>query len=397
MGGVAALGEVQQPVSNKPSGRRSWLTRPLRVKNLLFVGFACCLAILALAPIPRGGLSMVFFAAVCFGIGTVSALVFSRDVNWAGSRLAAFFLAFMMHGLITAASLCGGYYPRTLAGNLFGQAVRNSAGLVVLEWAAVVALGRLFAAVTRPTVPLWVVAGVPLLLAVITALSSVQGRGYRVVAGQPPVRYWRFSEPTPGSPVPMAGSSKPQLVHALVDDAFIQLQSGYHPKTALAVSILKVWDIRNSAKWSMEMDPPEHYVLPWAHLALGEREDLLVVQETGHTNEVGDEAVWVTGVDVKSATKGKSEFVLRAPWLGPDASAKPLDPVWQRPPFIGLSGVSIEVEEAGLLSIHGSGFRWDLVSDPEFTSFILGKDVVVMREVRDETYWYHVFLLPSPP
>jgi hypothetical protein len=371
--------------------------RPLYVKNLLFTGFAFCLAVLALAPVSPGGLSLVFFAAVCFGIGTVSALVFSPNVNQAGSRLAAFFLAFVMHGLVAATSIYGGYYPRSLAGNYAGQAIRNSAWFAILEWGGIMALGRLFTVVRRPTVPLWVVVSAPLLLAAITALSSVQGRGYRVVAGQPPVRYWRFSEPTPESPIPPRGSSKPDVAHALLDDIFIQLQSGHHPKTSLAISILKVWDIGNNTKWSMEMDPPEHYMLPWAYLALGEREELLVVQETGHTNEAGDEAVWVTRVDVQSATKGKPEFVVRAPWLGPEASVRLLDFAWQRPPLSGRSGVSIDVDEEGLLSVRGSGFRWDLVGDPESTSFIVGEDVVVMRELQDKTYGYHVFLLPSPP
>ena len=389
--------EVQEPIPNKPLGLRSWLIRPLYVKNLLYTGYVSCLAVLALAPVPRGGLSLVFFAAVCFGVGTVSALVFSPDANQAGSRLAAFFLAFVMHGLVAATSIHGGYYPRTLAGGYAGQAISNSAWFAILEWGAIMALGRLFATTRRPTVPLWVVASAPILLAVVIVAPEVQGRGYQVVAGQPPVRCWRFSEPTPESPIPLAGSSKPQVVHALLEDIFIQLETGYHPKTSKEVSILKVWDIRNRRKWAMEVVPPEQYMLPWAYLALGEREELLVVQETGHTNEVGDQAVWVTEVDVQSATKGKSEFVVRAPWLDPDASATLLNPAWQQAPLTGSSGVSIDVDEAGLLSIRGSGFRWELWGDPESTVFILSEDVVVMRETRDEGYSYHVFLLPSPP
>ncbi len=58
---------------------------------------------------------------MCIGIGTVSALVFSPDANRAGSNLAAFFLAFVMHGLVAAASLRGGYYPRMLAGSYLGE------------------------------------------------------------------------------------------------------------------------------------------------------------------------------------------------------------------------------------------------------------------------------------
>lgn len=379
------MSEVQESVSNKPPGLRGWLVRPLCAKNLLFTGFASCLFILALAPVPPGGLSMVFFAAVCLGIGAVSALVFSPDVNQAGSRLAAFFLAFVMHGLVAATSIRGGYYPRMLAGHSFGQAVRDSAWFVLLEWGAIIVLGRLFAAVRRPTVPLWVVASALPLLAVIIAVPEVQGPSYRVVSGQPPVRYRSFSEP-------MGSAESPT---ALVDDVFIRLQTGYDKKTGEDFSILKCWDIRNDKQWTMDVIPSQH-MLPWAFLALGEGGELLVVHETGQTNEVGDKAVSVTKVDIQSATKGKPEFVARAPWLDPDASAALLRPAWQRPPLSWPSGVGIDVDEAGLLSIRGPGFRWDLEGDLRSTSFIIDGDVVVMREMRDEIYWYHVFLLPPP-
>ncbi|MEX0974095.1 MAG: hypothetical protein WD024_01900 [Bacillota bacterium] len=379
--------EVQEPIPNKPLGLRSWLIRPLYVKNLLYTGYVSCLAVLALAPVPRGGLSLVFFAAVCFGVGTVSALVFSPDANQAGSRLAAFFLAFVMHGLVAATSIHGGYYPRTLAGGYAGQAISNSAWFAILEWGAIMALGRLFATTRRPTVPLWVVASAPILLAVVIVAPEVQGRGYRVAAGQPPVRYSRFSDPT--------GSAEPAT--ALLDGIFVQVQTDYDRKTHKNFSVLKGCDIKGNRQWTMDVFPST-FVLPWAFLALGEPGELLVVHETGQTNEAGDRAVWVTKVDIQSATKGKPEFVVRAPWLDPDASAVLLNPGWQRAPLAGPAGVSIDVDEAGgLLSIRGSGFRWELWGDPESTVFILGEDVVVMRETRDEGYSYHVFLLPSPP
>jgi len=378
------LCDVQEQVSNKPLGLRGWLVRPLYIKNLLFTGFASCLALLAFAPIPSGGLPVVFFVAVSLGIGTVSALVFSPDVNRAGSNLAAFFLAFLMHGLVAVASVRGGYYPRMLAGASFGQAIRNSTWLVILEWGAIMVLGRFFAATRRPTVPMWWVVSALILLAAAIALPEVQGRGYRVVAGRPPVKYWSFSEPMGSAESPIA----------LVDDAFSLLQTGYDRKSGDDFSILKAWDIKNGKQWTMDVVPSK-YMLPWAFLALGEHGEVLIVHETPHTNEASDRAVWVTRVDIPSATKSKPEFVVRAPWLDPDASAVLLNPAWRRPPLSGPSGVSIDADEVGgPVYIRGPGFRWDLMGDPKSMVFILGEDVVVMRETRDEKHWYHIFLLP---
>ncbi len=166
--------EEHKPVCDKLPGLRGWLERPLYVKNLLFTGFAACLAFLAFAPLPNISLSVVFFAAVCLGIGTVSALVFSPEVvNRAWSNLAAFFLAFVMHGLVAAASLHGGYYPRMLAGSYLGEAICISAWSAILEWGAIMVLGRSFASERRPAVPTWWVAGTLLFFAVAIAVSLI--------------------------------------------------------------------------------------------------------------------------------------------------------------------------------------------------------------------------------
>ncbi len=86
----------------------SWLMRPLYAsKELLFGCFALCLAILAVAPFPPEGMSAVFFAAVCFGVGTAAALIFSTDANSTGSKVTAFFVALAMHGLVAGASIFG--------------------------------------------------------------------------------------------------------------------------------------------------------------------------------------------------------------------------------------------------------------------------------------------------
>ncbi len=72
--------------------------------------------------------------------------MFSPEVvNRAWSNLAAFFLAFVMHGLVAAASLHGGYYPRMLAGSYLGEAICISAWSAILEWGAIMVLGRSFA------------------------------------------------------------------------------------------------------------------------------------------------------------------------------------------------------------------------------------------------------------
>lgn len=165
--------EVHKPVCDKPPGLRGWLERPLYVQNLLFTGFAACLAFLAFAPLPNISLSVAFFAAVCLGIGTVSGLVFSPDANGAGSILAAFFLAFVMHGIVAVASLHAGYYPRMLAGSYLGEAIRISAWIVILEWGAIMVLGRVFASERRPAVPTLWVAGTLLFFVVAITVSLI--------------------------------------------------------------------------------------------------------------------------------------------------------------------------------------------------------------------------------
>lgn len=136
---------------------------------------------------------------MCFGTGVVSMMVFSPEVNRTGSIMASFFLASVMHGLVTIASTRGGYCPRMLAGSYFGQAVRTSAWVVFLEWCMIIALGRYFQTTTNPTVPLWRVISVLLFAAVATAMPQTampqtQGGDYRVTTGRPPVVCWRFSE-----------------------------------------------------------------------------------------------------------------------------------------------------------------------------------------------------------
>lgn len=174
----------------------SWLMRPLYAsKELLFGCFALCLAILAVAPFPPEGMSAVFFAAVCFGVGTAAALIFSTDANSTGSKVTAFFVALAMHGLVAGASIFGGYYPQALAGGYYGQAVRNSALFVLLEWGGIMLLGRLFSDGKHPAIPRWVLAGIPLISAIVMLCSQIQVGNYWVVSGERPVRYWRFSEP----------------------------------------------------------------------------------------------------------------------------------------------------------------------------------------------------------
>ncbi len=389
-GRCLTLSEVQETVSNKLPGLRSLLVRPISVKNLLFTGYASCLFILTFVRLPRSSLEPVFLAGMCLGVGSVSALVFSPGSKQAGSKSAAFSFALLMHGLLAAISIINNnYYPRMLAGDNFGEAIPYSAWVVLLEWGAVLMLGRLFASDRRLTVPLWLVACALLFLAVVVAAPKMQGRGYQVVAGQPPVRYYRFSEP-------VESDESAEYPVAVLDGVFVLLRTGWDRTALKEFSVLRGFDTKNDKQWTMDV-VPSTYMLPRAHLALGEAGELLVVQGTVHSNETGDMAVWVTEVDVHSATKGKPELVVRAPWLDPDASAALLSPEWRRPPFSRQSGVNIDVDEEGVLSIRGSGFQWNLAGDPRSVSFIVGEDVVVIRELIEETYTYHILLLPSRP
>lgn len=380
--------DLQESASNKPpQGSRSWLLRPLGTKNLLLIGYASCLFILTFLRLPRSSLEPVFLAGMCLGIGSVSALVFSPGSRQAGSKSAAFFFAFLMHGFLAATSIINsGYYPRMLIGGNFGEAIPYSACVVLLEWGAVILLGRPFASHGHPTVPLWVVTCMLLTLAVVVAAPKLQEPGYRVVSGQPPVRYSRFSEPM--------GSAEPAT--ALIDGIFVQVQTGYDREAQKNFSVLRGCDVKNDKAWTLDVFPST-YVLPWAFLALREHGELLVVHETGQTDEAGDKAVWITAVDIQSVTKGKPEYVERAPWLGPDPSAVLLEPRWQRPPFSYPLGISIEVDHAGQSCIRGPDFEWEVTGDQESISFMMGQDTVVMREARNETYQYQIFLLPSSP
>jgi len=110
---------------------------------------------------------------VCLGTGTVSALVFSPGLTKAGSNLADFFLAFVMHGLVAAVSVARGYYPSMLLGSYFGEAIRNSAWFVLLEWGAIMVIGRSFASERRLAVPVWWVAGALFFFAVAIVVSLI--------------------------------------------------------------------------------------------------------------------------------------------------------------------------------------------------------------------------------
>ena len=134
----------------------TWLHRPVYVKNLLYIGFQLFLLLLV-SDLPTSGTKpFLFYTALCFGIGAESAFMFSPDVNKEGPTFASFFLTFIMHGIIAYASFKGGYYPRIIFGYTFGKAVRISALFVVLEWGAVVLLGRrIFAEKRHPVIPTW--------------------------------------------------------------------------------------------------------------------------------------------------------------------------------------------------------------------------------------------------
>jgi hypothetical protein len=375
----------------------SWLMRPLYVsKELLFGCFALCLAILAVAPFPPEGMSAVFFAAVCFGVSAAAALIFSTDAISTSSKITAFFVALVMHGLVTGFSILGGYYPQALAGGYYGQAVRNSALFVLLEWGGIIALGPLYSDGKRPAFPRWALASLLLIPVVVVIGSQIQVGNYWVVSGERPVKYWRFSEPFEYAPGVFRISEHSEYQVALVDDVFVMIQSGWSDRLSEKSSTLKVWDIKNEKRWTMDVVPSDYW-LSTSFLALGKDGGLLVVHRTGNiVNESGDEACWVTGVDLRSATANQPEYVDKFPWLDSDTGTVLLQPEWQKPPFSTMSRIEIAMDkESGLLFVRGPGFRWNLLSDdPGTMVFLVGEDVVVVRHVYEGRYEYQVFLLP---
>ncbi|MGE5579161.1 MAG: hypothetical protein ACM3WU_03865 [Bacillota bacterium] len=372
---------------------RNLLSRPVPVKNLLIAGYVVCLYVLTAIRLTRESMEPVFFAGLFLGMGSVSAMVFSPGSKKAGSKSAALLFTLLMHGLLAVTSIINSnYYPGLLIGRYFGYAIPYSAAVVLLEWAAVVAIGKFFASHERPVLRLWAVAIALLCLTLVVAAPRAPGRGYRVVSGQPPARYYRFSEPIEQSKYMDAG----EYGVAALDGVFVLLRTGWDRSKVAKFSVLRGIDTKSDKQWTVDMIPSTYW-LHRAHLALRETDELLVVHETLHTNEVGDKAVWITEVDINSGTKSKPEFVVRAPWLGPDASAMLLSPEWQQAPLTHQSGLRIDVEEEQLLVMSGPGFRWELTGDPKVSCFFLSQDIVVMRELQDnETYDYHVFLLPSP-
>jgi hypothetical protein len=103
---------------------RGWLGQPVNVRSIGLPGYVISLGVLAWAPLASESLPPIFWAAIGLGIVAICSLVYSPDLNPGGSRLAAFFLAFVMHGLVTWVSFMAGYYPHFLAGSYFGEAVR---------------------------------------------------------------------------------------------------------------------------------------------------------------------------------------------------------------------------------------------------------------------------------
>lgn len=370
-----------------PSSLRGWLMRPLDVRTLAILGYVCGLGILALVPLASESLPVIFWAAIGLGIVAISSLVYSPDLHPSGSRLAAFFLVFLMHGLVAWASFKAGYYPRFLAGGYFGEAIRISSLFVLLEWGATTALGRTFTSTARHTIPLWQLASALILIVLATAAPVSVARGYGVSAGAAPARYRRLSVDATG------GASA--LPSALVEDVFIQVQWDYRA----GLSRVAGWDIKQDGEWAIDVAHPHDRPggLPPPSLAMENGTGLvLAITELAHANEAGDRACWVVWIDVRTGTKAKAETVARAPSLGPDASAVSLPAGWQRPPLSGDCAVRVDVGPDGSLMMEGPGFEWSLRGEAAFKKFVIGNDVVVMRDLWNEKYWYHIFLLPVP-
>lgn len=365
---------------------RCWLGSPVSVKAIAVPGYVASLGVLAWIPLASESIPMIFWAAIGLGIVAVCSLVYSPDLDPGGSRLAAFFLAFVMHGLVTWASFKASYYPRFLAGGYFGEAVRISAFFVLLEWGAIVALGRTFATTARPAVLRWHLAS-SLILIVLVAIAPVTlARGYRVSAGAAPIRYRRMSVD--------ATREDAALPSPLVQDVLVRIEWDRRAE----ISRLAGWDIKQDRDWAVDVAPPRYSLggLPPPSLALENGTGLvLIVTEVPHVNVAGDRACWVVWVDVRTGTKVRAETLIRAPWLDPD-TAIPLLAGWQRPPLIGDRPVRVDYGPDGSLTMEGQGFKWSVRGETAFKEFIIGNDVVVMRDLSNEKYWYHIFFLPVP-
>ena len=222
-----------------------------------------------------------------------------------------------------------------------------------------------------------------LLLTAAVVVPWVQDRGSLVVAGAPPVRHWRFTEPRDSAEFPTA----------LLDDVFIGLWWDLEGEPS---TLLKGWDIKSGQRWTIDVGAPSQDVLPWAFLALGEGGEVLVVHEVSGSTEADNRGCWVAKVDLATATKEEAIHVDKAPWVGAEASAVLLQSGWQRPPIDNdPSGAIINADERNeVLYIAGRRFRCELRGEPEDPALLIGEEVFVVREARDDNYLFHVFLIP---
>jgi hypothetical protein len=273
-----------------------------------------------------------------------------------------------------------------LVGSSFGQALQFSVLFVLLEWGATILVGQVFSAAQRPAVLRGHIMAIVAVIS-LAALGPVSlARGYSVETGAAPARYRQFSV--------NPAREDAALVTPLVKDVFLRIEWDRKQQRAL----LYGWDIKRDHMWTVDLSPPRIGIggLPLPSLAL-ERSTgvLLVVTELIHISAAGDRLCWVIWVDVQSGTKIKAEELIRAPWLEP-STADLLFAGWETPPLSGDRPVTVGQGPDGSLAIEGRGFRWRLRGEGSLWAFITGDSVVVMRELRNEKFLYHIFLLPEP-
>jgi len=375
---------------------RAWLDEPMDVRRLANSAFLGGLALLLAVPgLPQSAAALLFWVALVGGIASVSFLVYAPDKDWRGVSVAALPLIFMVHLVVALASIRQGFYVKFMSGASLGGAIKTSLWFVLLEWGAAAAYGRsLSEADLQPlrrravVIPALGFLSLMLVTSVFGPVLALE-RGYGVGSGRGPAGYVR--------------RAVPRIVHGI----------GYKPATAIVqgqvlIARLKQvpdphydgrdmveygllgFSLAEQKHWSKALPAQPLYRWDAPELALGP--DGAVLMAMGN----GSSPCWVATFDRQTGFLLKTEEVVRAPWLEPESGVSKAATVWREAPFTDESGIVVEIEPQQRQAwIRGANFGWYLYGDPEKMEFAVSRDIIVVRTLDADQYWYDMFLLPA--